>query len=896
MRSLVSVIVPSYNYEKYIVECIKSIEAQEYKEIELIIIDDCSSDNSVRVILNYIEQLELKNRFSNIIFRVHKKNMGAHYTINEAIEIANGKYISIINADDLYTPNRFSTIIPSMEKKNCLFAFSAVEIIDSNSCIAYGDEAEYFREIQKNIDGNSIVSHELISQNVAISTGNFVFEKKLYWELGGFSEYKYIHDWDFILRASLICEPMYFKETKYLYRLHEVNSFRELDDVATYETDIVLSEFFRKVLAKRSKNKNITPKTIMQFINKRPYYKKYFKQAFLPVNYKRLCEKYKCDVDKLIKNLKYKALIGLFISSIVFIFGFFLLINFNTPMMGEDYALVGYSPYLKEPELAEKILLIFKRSVHQTSTFNARIGEQISILFGSFNKMWFNLANSILSLGFIYLMFLYAFTRKIRLNSKTDFSSVLISFILVILFIPALGEVFFWRTGSCNYLWATSILLLFGLPYRYLLAKKNILENKKVLPILHTILGFLAGFTNENTVISFIVLCTCIILYKIKNNERIYLWMYTGLTALISGFAILITCPSTKIRIELYNKIYNVGEVTLTTYLSRVSNVIYRFFNDNIILVAMAAIILAFYIIIDNKSSINVLDKKKYRINSPIITENFLMLIIASLSVGALVGSPYIESRSFLLANFFIIAFIIALASQIFAIVRGLKLAIINAILLIMCLYTFNICFTIYATYRDYYNVVNQRTSNLLEDKKHNVLVPVVKLSDRPNNRILNNMEYHIKDYQFFANYFGFEKLRFSGSGIYSSLCIEIDENYIANILYGIDYYDIDNSKKVIQVTGWALIEDTDASQDDVYVALKSNEKILYFKTASGTREDVEKYFNKKMYKYSGFYTRIDISNDDVQPGRYNIGIVVKNPKTSQNGIQFSDKYIQIND
>lgn len=282
MNSLVSVIVPSYNYEKYIIECIRSIENQDYKEIELIIIDDFSNDNSPLLISEYLDSDKIKNRFLNIIFKIHEKNMGAHYTINEAISYAKGKYISIINADDMYMSNRFSTIIPLMERKGCPFAFSSVEIIGTNSCVEQTEEAESFRNVQGCIDENVIISHELISQNVAISTGNFVFEISLYEKLGGFRQYKYIHDWDFILRACLICEPLYTNGTQYLYRLHESNSFRELDNIATFETNKVLGGLFRKILLGKSDNRNLTAKILLQFLKSKPYFKTYIKYACLP--------------------------------------------------------------------------------------------------------------------------------------------------------------------------------------------------------------------------------------------------------------------------------------------------------------------------------------------------------------------------------------------------------------------------------------------------------------------------------------------------------------------------------------------------------------------------------------------------------------------------------------
>ncbi|MBW6410266.1 glycosyltransferase family 2 protein [Clostridium weizhouense] len=272
---LVSVIVPSYNYEKYIIECLESIKNQEYKNIELIIVDDCSKDNSINLIKDFITSCEIANRFTNIKYIDHYENKGAHYTINEGIENAKGKYIAVINADDVYERNRFSKIIPRMKFEKVQIAFSSIEVIDSNSELAIGEEADNFRRIQKRICECGKVSHALMIENIAISTGNMIFTKELYKKLDGFKEYKYIHDWDFILRASIIQEPLYIEETNYYYRLHNNNSFRELGNIAEQEVNLVLSNFFEQIKSGKTTNPNVS-KNVIQDIIKDTYLYKYW--------------------------------------------------------------------------------------------------------------------------------------------------------------------------------------------------------------------------------------------------------------------------------------------------------------------------------------------------------------------------------------------------------------------------------------------------------------------------------------------------------------------------------------------------------------------------------------------------------------------------------------------
>lgn len=244
MGDLVSIIVPSYNYSMYIKDCITSIYNQSYPDIELIIIDDCSKDNSTDIINKMLESESFQQRFANCIFLKNDVNRGAHYTINRGIELSKGDFISVINADDLYAPNRIESLLKTLTLANGDLVFSKVEIIDENGEELYSDEANNFRYISRSTLGKRYISHALLYQNCSISTGNLLFKKNIYFELNGFKTFKYVHDWDFLLRASLFKEPCYDKNTIYYYRIHLNNSYKELQDIAEKESEAVLTNIF----------------------------------------------------------------------------------------------------------------------------------------------------------------------------------------------------------------------------------------------------------------------------------------------------------------------------------------------------------------------------------------------------------------------------------------------------------------------------------------------------------------------------------------------------------------------------------------------------------------------------------------------------------------------------
>ncbi len=111
-NNLLSIIVPLFNNEKYIERCVLSIINQSYKNIEIIIIDDCSTDNSPKK----VEQLNEK--FKNILFLKSKKNSGPGGARNEGMKYARGKYITFLDSDDWIDGFAYKKMISLMEENN----------------------------------------------------------------------------------------------------------------------------------------------------------------------------------------------------------------------------------------------------------------------------------------------------------------------------------------------------------------------------------------------------------------------------------------------------------------------------------------------------------------------------------------------------------------------------------------------------------------------------------------------------------------------------------------------------------------------------------------------------------------------------------------------------------
>ena len=125
---MVSIIVPVYNAARYIAETIEMVNAQTYKDWELILVDDASKDDSVAVIENII-----KSQGKRIRLIRKNKNEGAAAARNSGIDAAAGQYIAFLDADDIWKPEKLEKQIRFMEEKEAAFSFHSYEFGDEEA-------------------------------------------------------------------------------------------------------------------------------------------------------------------------------------------------------------------------------------------------------------------------------------------------------------------------------------------------------------------------------------------------------------------------------------------------------------------------------------------------------------------------------------------------------------------------------------------------------------------------------------------------------------------------------------------------------------------------------------------------------------------------------------------
>jgi len=127
MYGKVSVIMPNYNCEKFVEETVRSVMNQTYDNWELLIVDDCSTDNSVEVLEKLCEEDVRVKLF------VNEKNSGAAASRNRAMREASGRWIAFLDSDDLWLPEKLEKQLQFMTGNGYKFSYTAYEHIDESS-------------------------------------------------------------------------------------------------------------------------------------------------------------------------------------------------------------------------------------------------------------------------------------------------------------------------------------------------------------------------------------------------------------------------------------------------------------------------------------------------------------------------------------------------------------------------------------------------------------------------------------------------------------------------------------------------------------------------------------------------------------------------------------------
>ena len=220
---MVSVIIPLYNVENYIKDCLASFEDQKYKNFELVIVDDGSTDCSAGVVMEYIKKSYMQIKL------ITQENAGVSVARNKGIKNAQGKYICFVDSDDMVTPRYLDKMINSINQKKCDMAICCAEHMTEDgryrlhSDIVYHTEEMWpnealekflFRDISPGVWSLMIKRDIILNNNLSFAIDS-----------------KYSEDIDFIFKLMANSKKIaYMQDKLYLYRIRNTSVMSLVDD------------------------------------------------------------------------------------------------------------------------------------------------------------------------------------------------------------------------------------------------------------------------------------------------------------------------------------------------------------------------------------------------------------------------------------------------------------------------------------------------------------------------------------------------------------------------------------------------------------------------------------------------------------------------------------------
>jgi glycosyltransferase involved in cell wall biosynthesis len=208
----VSVVIPTYNHAKYVLEAIESVLASEIVNPEIIVVNDGSPDNTHEL---------LKDLPGIRYFRT--ENHGAHSALNFGIEKSTHDYVAILNDDDLFLPNHLIGCLRDLEATNADIVVSRFEAFGTGPLLV--QIKNHMKIMEKRIEHFGLLK-SLLQVNWAVSTSGFFFKKSIWQANKGFSPLSMCHDYEFLLSAIVHASATiyYSNRIDWLYRCHGQNS------------------------------------------------------------------------------------------------------------------------------------------------------------------------------------------------------------------------------------------------------------------------------------------------------------------------------------------------------------------------------------------------------------------------------------------------------------------------------------------------------------------------------------------------------------------------------------------------------------------------------------------------------------------------------------------------
>lgn len=234
----VSIIIPTYNCAQYIVQTIKSVFAQSYKDYELIIIDDGSTDNTRDILAPYLDRL----------IYLYQANQGESVARNVGIQRARGEYIAFLDSDDWWLPGKLAKQVAAMDTHpDVVLTYGYVFVVDNaGNRIAFRGQQQHGDGVQ----GKSLVFERLVVSNFITNPNSVMVRRNTLMQTQLFDiEIEWGEDWQLWLQMALQGPFLFLPEELACYRMRRPGRRLEIESSAEFvqQNELILDRTFAQV-------------------------------------------------------------------------------------------------------------------------------------------------------------------------------------------------------------------------------------------------------------------------------------------------------------------------------------------------------------------------------------------------------------------------------------------------------------------------------------------------------------------------------------------------------------------------------------------------------------------------------------------------------------------------
>ncbi|HSA07339.1 MAG TPA: glycosyltransferase family 2 protein [Candidatus Gastranaerophilales bacterium] len=238
-NKLISIAIATYNGEKFLREQLDSIYNQTYKNIEVIVCDDCSTDGTVKILEEYSQKYGLK-------YYINEKNLGLNKNFEKVLKLCNGEYIAISDQDDIWLPQKLAILMNEIGNATLIHCDSS--IINQNGEILYisGKEKAKVKDLCLNSDKHTAMVSFVAGHSMIFHKNSLAYALPL--------PYKEDYDRWIPIVASKMNGIKYVDQPLVLHRHHQTNSSARRKFLFIYKFYMAIGKYFYRILRKAYRN------------------------------------------------------------------------------------------------------------------------------------------------------------------------------------------------------------------------------------------------------------------------------------------------------------------------------------------------------------------------------------------------------------------------------------------------------------------------------------------------------------------------------------------------------------------------------------------------------------------------------------------------------------------